>query len=248
MDVLSTISGWKQWRLYPALSVPYPARWKKWMFYPPCPGGSSGLGGLGLGGLGLGGLGGAGSWLEYLWCPTPPSRWRLEYLILEAPFNLIRRVWFIFKQMMLSYINVSLKHQAFAEHYHSIRTHWYSLHFQALDEGGPRAVFGVTDDATTSLHRCAGLGWGEGVLEVLVLTKTKDAGGRKQSGWILMALYWDSLVFLKQEGLALGEWDCSLKGENSWRGYTEGIVILWLQFLLLKFFPLLAWSSPYLDL
>jgi len=68
MDVLSTISGWKQWRLYPALSVPYPARWKKWMFYPPCPGGSSGLGGLGLGlgglglgGLGLGGLGGAGS-------------------------------------------------------------------------------------------------------------------------------------------------------------------------------------------
>ena len=47
MDVLSTISGWKQWRLYPpALSVPYPARWKKWMFYPPYPGGNSGVSSL----------------------------------------------------------------------------------------------------------------------------------------------------------------------------------------------------------
>ena len=47
MDVLSTISGWKQWRLYPpALSVPYPARWKKWMLYPPYPGGNSGISSL----------------------------------------------------------------------------------------------------------------------------------------------------------------------------------------------------------
>ena len=51
----------------------------------------------------------------------------------------------------------SLKHKAFAELFHSFGTHRYSLHFQALNEGGPRAVFGETDNAA-NLHEYVGLG------------------------------------------------------------------------------------------
>ena len=65
----------------------------------------------------------------------------------SVKFCLIRRVRFVFEHMMLSYNNVSLKPQTLAEPYHSIGTIWYSLHFQALDEGGPSAGYGGTDDA-----------------------------------------------------------------------------------------------------
>ena len=134
---------------------------------------------------------------------------------LNVKYCLIRRVWFTFKQMMLSLNSVHLKHQALAEPYHSIGTLWYSLHFQALDEGGPRRDWGHY--GTHSIHPGGSCGSYCGASQQASLTMSLEPARLSSSPHTLR-----SSVHM---GLVEGSWimckQCGVGREKSHRKHSR---------------------------